>query len=232
MDDLFESYAQDYAQIAAGVKAKLAEGGEAKVSKGEARKTVLRRINMELEEADEIIAQMEIELQSQPKDVKTKRQIQIRGYKSDMGRWKNDVKSLMASADRDELFSRSSPMGPERSDTTSPPIDGMDAQSAQRARLLRGTDILSEGQRRLNDSHRIALETEDLGAGILRDLNAQRGQLENTRDTLGRADSSIDKASGTLKQMIRRMYQQRVVTILIIIVLLFLIALVLYSKLR
>jgi vesicle transport through interaction with t-SNAREs protein 1 len=54
----------------------------------------------------------------------------------------------------------------------------------QRSRLLSATDKLSEGQRRLEDSHRVALETEDLGAGILRDLRGQRDQLEHTRDSV------------------------------------------------
>jgi len=70
--------------------------------------------------------------------------------------------------------------------------------------LLAGTDKLADGQRRLEESHRVALETEDLGAGILTNLRGQREQIENTRDTLYRADNSIDRASGTLKQMIRR----------------------------
>lgn len=74
---------------------------------------------------------------------------------------------------------------------------------AQRQRLLQGNQTLSDSTRRLEDSHRVALETEDLGAGILSNLRGQREQIENTRDTLYRADNSIDKASGTLKQMIR-----------------------------
>lgn len=75
---------------------------------------------------------------------------------------------------------------------------------AQRQRLLRGTQTLSDSTRRLEDSHRVALETEDLGAGILSNLRGQREQIEHTRDTLYTADNSIDRASGTLKQMIRR----------------------------
>ena len=75
---------------------------------------------------------------------------------------------------------------------------------AQRQRLLQGTDKLQDGTRRLEESYRLALETEDIGAGILTNLRGQREQIENTRDTLYRADNSIDRAGGTLKQMIRR----------------------------
>lgn len=38
--------------------------------------------------------------------------------------------------------------------------------------------------RRLQDSERIALETEEEGAGILNTLRRQREQIENSRDTV------------------------------------------------
>jgi hypothetical protein len=49
---------------------------------------------MELEEGDEIIAQLEIELQSLPKDQKIKKGIQIRTWKAELSRWKSDVVSF------------------------------------------------------------------------------------------------------------------------------------------
>ena len=89
---------------------------------------------------------------------------------------------------------------------------------SSRARLLQGTETLSDGSRRLENAQRIALETEDVGADILRNLRGQREQIEHTRDTVCRsttpsfvdradtqltqADSSIDRAAGTLKKMI------------------------------
>jgi vesicle transport through interaction with t-SNAREs protein 1 len=54
----------------------------------------------------------------------------------------------------------------------------------QRGRLLAGTETLNDGSRRLENAHRIALETEDVGADILRNLRGQRDQIEHTRDTV------------------------------------------------
>jgi len=54
----------------------------------------------------------------------------------------------------------------------------------QRQRLLRGTDVLERGSRRLADSTRLAMETEDIGANILQDLQRQREQIEHSRDTV------------------------------------------------
>jgi vesicle transport through interaction with t-SNAREs protein 1 len=43
---------------------------------------------------------------------------------------------------------------------------------------------LTSGTKRLDNAHRIALETEDVGADILRNLRGQREQIEHTRDTV------------------------------------------------
>lgn len=44
--------------------------------------------------------------------------------------------------------------------------------------------VVGTGSRRLENAHRIALETEDVGADILRNLRGQREQIEHTRDTV------------------------------------------------
>lgn len=54
-----------------------------------------------------------------------------------------------------------------------------------RTRLLQGTETLQDGSKRLENAQRIALETEDVGADILRNLRGQREQIEHTRDTVG-----------------------------------------------
>jgi vesicle transport through interaction with t-SNAREs 1 len=93
----------------------------------------------------------------------------------------------------------------------------------QRVRLLSGTERLNESSQRLQNSHRIALETENVGVGILGSLRSQRESIMRTRDTVGEivasgqrsslnfffdqlseADSYVDRASRTLKGMARR----------------------------
>ena len=64
-----------------------------------------------------------------------------------------------------------------------PYSDDPDGHS-QRTRLLAGTERLADGTQRLENAHRIALETEDVGADILRNLRGQREQIEHTRDTV------------------------------------------------
>lgn len=65
-----------------------------------------------------------------------------------------------------------------------PYTDDDPSSYSSRARLLQGTETLQDGSRRLDNAHRIALETEDVGADILRNLRGQREQIEHTRDTV------------------------------------------------
>lgn len=82
-------------------------------------------------------------------------------------------------ANRSELLNGAYPNGDD------PYSDDPDPSAySARTRLLQGTETLSDGSRRLENAQRIALETEDVGADILRNLRGQREQIEHTRDTV------------------------------------------------
>ncbi|TFY76529.1 hypothetical protein EWM64_g7485 [Hericium alpestre] len=219
---LFDSYEQDFQQILQSIREKL--DGEAKDERGEKKKAALRRVEMELDEADEMVSQMEIEIQGIPQSIKSQYQSRIKLAKADLTRYKKVSKDMHSQVSRVDLLGSSRGAA---SPTSDEPYG-----SGDRTRLLTGTSILEDGSRRLQESQRIALETEEQGTDILRSLRGQREQIENARDTLRTADTSIGRASGTLKKMIRRMYQQRVVTAGIIVVLVLLIAIILWEKLH
>ncbi|GAA5841615.1 hypothetical protein JCM5353_002750, partial [Sporobolomyces roseus] len=208
------------------------EGGASKL-KGEEGNAVFRRIERELEEADEIIAQMDIEAQTADHHEKASLQARLREHKAKVNKQRADLKSAQASADRDDLLSRPSATHTALNMTSRSPSPSSSPSPAyaQQTRLLSATDQLTDGQRRLEQSQRVALETEGLGTGILENLRGQRDSLIRTRDTLYEADGSVDRAANTIKKMVGRMQQQKAVTYAIIGVLIFLILYVLFSKL-
>ncbi|PWN48020.1 V-snare-domain-containing protein [Violaceomyces palustris] len=226
MSELYESYASDLSQLRDSITSKLEN--ELGSQSGEARKSTLRRAAMEVEEAEEVLSQMEIEIQSFPQSVRSNYSLQLRASKADVERLSKQIRAALAAPSGSKSFD------PFADPSTSP--SDLESQSdnanSQRQRLLQGTATLEDSSRRLQDSNRLALETEDLGNDILRDLRSQREQIENTRDTLRQADSNIDRSSKTLTKMIRRAKQQKLVTIGIITVLVLLILLILYSKFR
>ncbi|RDB22880.1 Vesicle transport through interaction with t-SNAREs 1A [Hypsizygus marmoreus] len=217
---LFDSYEQDFQQFIVTIGKRLE--GEGNDERGEERKATLRRVDMELDEADEMVSQMEIEIQGIPQSIRAQYHTRLRTAKADLARYKKLLKEQRAQVARSDLLTSPQPYASS---------DDPYAANSDRSRLLAGTQLLEDGSKRLQESHRIALETENQGADILLNLRQQREQIENARGTLQTADSSIDRASGTLKKMIRQMYKQRVVTGAIVAILVLLIVIIIWSKL-
>ncbi|KAG0746837.1 hypothetical protein G6F57_008087 [Rhizopus arrhizus] len=224
--DLFANYEQDFTSITESIKEKLER--QIPNQKGEERKATIRAIEREIDEADEILGQMEMEILNIPTPSRTRLQAKLRLYKSEAEKLKRDLRRTTAivpkNSDREELLGGIGSSDDLQNDYDASTMD-------QRQRLLSGTERLGQSSRRLEDSHRLALETEGIGINILSTLKGQRETLIRARDTLTEADSHIDKASKTLKGMARRMATNKLITAAIIIILIALIVLVIWSKL-
>src|SRR5258708_22015432 len=121
---------------------------------------------------------MEIELQSIPQSVKPQYHARVKTTKGELTRCKNLSKDRHAKLSRSDLLGGvgGRPIGPSSSDDP--------YGTGDRTRLLAGTALLEDGTRRLQESQRIALESEEPGEDILTNLRRQREQIENTRDTV------------------------------------------------
>ncbi|KAI9297750.1 V-snare-domain-containing protein [Neoconidiobolus thromboides FSU 785] len=183
---LFESYELEYKNLFQTLEAKIKK--DIIVAQGELKKTLVRSAERECEEGEEILSQMELELNNLNKAIRSPYQARFKGYKNQLLVLKRDLKrsAQTSHVEREQLLGS----------------EGNEQQ--QRSVLLSGTDRLNQSSARLENSHRLALETEQMGAGILNDLRGQREQIINTRDTLREADSSLDTAQRTLKEMARR----------------------------
>jgi len=219
-DRLFELYEQDLQDKFQSIREKI-QGNE----RGEQRRAALRKVEMELDESDELVAQMEIEIHGIPRSMKPQFQARLKAVKAELLRFKKLSKDAHSQLSRADLLSTAG--GVDASSTSDNPYGA----GSDRTRLLSGMEMLSDGSRRLMESQRIALDTEAQGTDILRTLRGQREQIENARNTLVTADTSINRASGTLKTMVRRMYQQRWMLGGIIVFAVLLIILILYVKL-
>jgi vesicle transport through interaction with t-SNAREs protein 1 len=113
-----------------------------------------------------------------PQSIKPQHQPRIKTAKSLLTQNKQLSKDLHAKLTRSDLFGSvgGRPIGPSSADDP--------YGTSDRTRLLAGTTLLEDGTRRLQESQRVALETEEQGADILSNLRRQREQIENTRDTV------------------------------------------------
>ncbi|KAJ5815521.1 vesicle transport v-snare protein [Penicillium riverlandense] len=211
--ELFASYENELKLMQADLNQKLDQIAEAS---GEQRKAAVRQAEAVLEEAMEQLDQMRMEKQNIPSAARSKINMRFRNYTSDLDETKRKLKSL--SDDRRALF------GDRYTD------EPVDEQLEQRQQLLSGTDRLERSSARLQESQRVALETEDVGRNTLADLYQQRQTIQHTRDNLQQSEGYVDTSIKTLRGMARRMATNRIITIAIITVLVLLIFAVIYSK--
>ncbi|EWC47674.1 hypothetical protein DRE_03294 [Drechslerella stenobrocha 248] len=214
--ELFASYEADFKLVQADITQKLEQINELS---GEPKKAAIRAAQRAVEEADEIIYQMRIEVQNIPTNIRSKFSPRARNYDHDLDKAKQALKRATADADRANIYAGKLPTG-------------QDSVYEQRQQLLSGTERLERSSQRLQNSQRIAAETENIGAGILGDLYGQRNTLLSARDNMHEGESYIGKSVQTLRGMSRRMATNRIITIAIITVLVLLIIAVIFSKFR
>lgn len=122
-----------------------------------------------------MVSQMDIEIQGIPQSIRPQYQARLREAKSDLAKYKKLHKDSNQSISRASLLSSS---GGQAFSSDEP------YGVSDRSRLLAGTNILEDGSRRLHESQRLALETEEQGSGILSNLRMQREQIEHSRETV------------------------------------------------
>jgi hypothetical protein len=113
--------------------------------------------------------------------------------------------SLSQQTDRDQFLSTSSskPSHYGLNVTESDDEDAPTSAAAQRNRLLQSTQTLSGSSARLENSHRLAAENEEIGQSVLNGLVGQRMQLQHANEQLEEADVSVGRAGQTINKMVR-----------------------------
>ncbi|KAF2834609.1 vesicle transport v-snare protein VTI1 [Patellaria atrata CBS 101060] len=204
--ETFSGYENELQEILRRLKKKL---------EGKDRHQVVGSAGPDLEEANTLLANLNLEMNNQdvPKNVKN---IMEKRYK----KYKEEVENLRRK------------LKPVSDDQHAHHFGFMEEEAIQRQRLLNNTDRQGQSSYRLRESQRIADETEDIGRNILDDLAIQRETMGHTRETILDSEEYTDRSIKTLRGMARRMATNRIITIAIITVLVLLIIAVIVSKFR
>lgn len=205
---LLDTYESDYQLALSDARSKLA-GGSLLAS-------TVQAVEQALDEAQDVLDQMNIEMQNLPAPQRAEPNKRIRQHRADVAELRRKVAAEATDAERAQLFGR----------YTDEPEQRL-ALLANNAAMERALERALE---RLRDSQRVAHETEAIGGNILNDLRAQREQIVNLRNTLLAADLYVDKLIQTLRAMSRRITANKFISYAIIAVLIVLIFLVLASK--
>lgn len=191
VSELFSNYEAELKLVEADLNQKMDQILE---MSGEERKSAIRAAERAVEEAKELLEQMNLEKSNIPSSTRAKVNSRFRNHQSDIDSLSRKLKAQ--SSDKRALFGDRYTDDPEDA--------SKDVQLEQRQQLLSGTDRLGRSGERLRESQRIALETEQIGAGTLADLHQQRNVIENTHRNLQQSEGYVDRSVKTLRGMARR----------------------------
>ncbi|XP_069467895.1 vesicle transport through interaction with t-SNAREs homolog 1A isoform X3 [Ambystoma mexicanum] len=194
MSSDFEGYEQDYSVLSADITGRISR--IPKLAADE-KKQMVAHVEKQLEEAKELLEQMDLEVREIPAPSRAMYGNRMRSYKQELSKLEVDFKrSRIAYSDevRNELLG---------DDGTSSESQLIKLQE-ERAHLLDNTEKLERSSRRLEAGYQIAVETEQIGQSILENLDHDRGKIQRARERLRETDTNLGKSSRILTGMLRR----------------------------
>ncbi|XP_006630835.2 vesicle transport through interaction with t-SNAREs homolog 1A isoform X4 [Lepisosteus oculatus] len=215
MSSDFETYEQDFSTLTAEITNKI---GKVPKLGGEEKKQMVLNVEKQLEEARELLEQMDLEVREIPVQSRGMYNSRLKSYKQELDKLEKDFKrSRIAYSDevRNELLG-----------------DDGNSSESQRAHLLDNTERLERSSRRLEAGYQIAVETEQVGQEILENLHLDREKIQRSRDRLRETDANLGKSSRILTGMLRRIIQNRVLMFVLGAIILFTIVLAIYFSVR
>lgn len=188
---------------------------------GPPRKNAITEVERLMEEAKDLLEQMDLEVREQPSAARQSASLRVRSYHDELSRLQKDfrrsqVQMADAAQGRDEL------LGPE----------DMANSEDQRERLLQNTEKMAKSTNRLEEGYRMALETEEIGRGIMDNLHRDRETITRARDRLRGVDQDLGRSGRILNGMVRRVYQNRVILTIVGVLMLGIIGVAIYFAVR
>ncbi|XP_077205858.1 vesicle transport through interaction with t-SNAREs homolog 1A isoform X2 [Paroedura picta] len=215
MSSDFEGYEQDFAVLTAEITNRI---GKVPKLLGDEKKQMVSNVEKQLEEARELLEQMELEVREIPPQSRGMYSSRMRSYKQEMEKLEADFKrSRIAYSDevRNELLG-----------------DDGNSSEIQRAHLLDNTERLERSSRRLEAGYQIAVETEQIGQEMLENLSHDREKIQRARERLRETDANLGKSSRILTGMLRRIIQNRILIVILGIIVIFAVVMVIYLSVR
>ncbi|XP_070384516.1 vesicle transport through interaction with t-SNAREs homolog 1A isoform X2 [Dermacentor albipictus] len=199
MATLMETFEQQYAALTADITSKSSRIPNLPADEKAAMVTEVER---HLEEANELLEQMELEVRTLSPAARPKYQNRVKSYQAELSRLRKEFRARTAFCDelksREELLSNDNYLGDD-----------------QKQCLLDNTERMERSTKLLKGGYKLALETEKVGAAILTDLSSQRETITRAREKVKETDYDIGKSSHVLSGMMRRAMQNRAILYLV-----------------
>ena len=197
---LFENYEQQFATTTTDATIRIKRILD---MSGSDRASLVSQVESCLGDAKDLVDQMEITMLECSPELRPDLQRRISTYKKELTRLKNELEK----AQNDE---RDAYQGVSRFTTT----------SEDHKRIVVGNQgVLDQSTKRLEDGQRIVVQTEEIGLEVMTDLRDQRDTIERSRDKMRDVNMELSRSSRILTRMKFRIYQNRFILIIGVIVL-------------
>ncbi|KAK9887781.1 hypothetical protein WA026_000096 [Henosepilachna vigintioctopunctata] len=202
MVTLFENYEQQYSVLTADITAQI---GSLAASNTKDRRQLISNIEKHVEEAQELLEQMDLEVREVETSKKQRCKTKLECYRAELKRLTLEY-----------IKARSIKQGALNYDSTDPD-DFNDARISndQKQKLIQNSERLERSGKKLEEGYRILVETEETGTQILQQLGEQRETIQRSRNRLRETDEEVSRASRIINTMIMRSLQQKFVLIVV-----------------
>ncbi|GBL97953.1 Vesicle transport through interaction with t-SNAREs 1A [Araneus ventricosus] len=215
MASLMESFEQQYAALSAEITSKTSRLNNLS---GIERKMLISQVDRQMEEAHELLEQMDLEVKGMPPASRQKYQIRLKSYVAELSLLDKELKARTNPRDdnslRDELF------------------EGDYVKDDQKQRLLDNTERLESSSRQLEGGYKLAVEAEQIGSQILTDLSSQRETIKTSKSRLQETNYDLGRSSRIINGMIRGIKQQKMILYGVAAIMLLTIVLGIYFTVR
>jgi len=202
--DMFQSYKEDFLRIEGQIDLRVSQASGSRQGK-DIESNDASALNQMLREADSAVKQMEFEAKTLPNRDTLLRQVE--DYRGRLGAMKRKCNPIIHGAEdmRSALLGNRNPTQALSQDN--------------RNRLMQTTTTLHDGVNRLEDARRQALETEDIGLGVMQDLQQQRETIQRTQGHVRDVGGNLNTSAKLLTDMARRAMTNRLILWAIIVIL-------------
>lgn len=193
MASLIESHAQQYAILTADITAKIG-----KLATHADKKSIIQEIERHVEEAQELLEQMELESREADPAVRPRLRTQLDSYRAELKRLTQEFTKVRSTQFEDGFYSQD--------DIYS---NNVSVTEEQKRSLLDNSERLERTGKQLTTGYRMILETEEIGSQVLQDLNSQRETIQRSRNRLRETNAELGLSSRLISGMLRRSWIHR-----------------------
>lgn len=154
------------------------------------------------------------EMESNRRQVQVQLRLELSGAGNDRQVWEQRLKEWTQ-----EVSSLRRELGTAKDEQSRRSLLGTGVQATQRAASMQATELMEQSSSKLEQARRQALETEEIGMGVLSDLHAQRETIQHMRGNMGIVSDELSSASRSLMRLIRGAEQKKLITMAVAFIL-------------